>query len=834
MGVFDQAEKERKASGSVFDQAESERPKAKLPEPTFMQKVGKVISPRTGKILPPQFLNPPSDPEENRAWRKTGMDWFEDAFRLPMRTVAKLGGQDITDPESFILRPKYEKKKAAYEAAQPAFEAEYGKLPVDLNTSDVFSVLPYLKKSNPNATLADAMDFQRKMPQEPSKFMHESASDPTMYPIFKALGAGRQLVTGAKDLLVGGLAGMTGVKGAALRKASTDAGRKVLEDAAATGGGAGSRLSEHVNTMNLEMPEAPIVDNALGEFGFAEKAPIISELEKHKYQVIPGTELEGFQQAHNDKIDAMVSKFTGGVEQAPVAPVAPKVVKPVKVKPDPDNFLDPNTGLIDQAKVNARYHLEEKAYARRLKKEMKRLGPEDYAISSAGTWLRRKFGTKDGRGIRINGSYDDKKSWGLLDHNGQDNLTPEQMKSKMQGLYVSIDPRAPKLESETQRFNEEMGWGQTDADVVDYTGTGKKTAHDLEGIDPTYGADTDDMLGAFHNHPRGREARVRAMNARKEEVAQANLMAKGDRHPDDWVREQAVNQYRDDLASRAAKKAELARIEKAQADEAARFEEQYGTIPEPQPGRLLDPMMSAKGLREQGIRWTEGVDYTQPNASKFEQARKSGRAEIRKQLLEMGKDNPEFADAMAKMSEKLDIEDELLRLIGKTEGTSQETRAARLMNTLFSNERTNVPMQELFARMDKVYGTNFSEQARNLNYANQFDPITGKPGLLPVHTTGKATIGGILGTLFGGIFHQPEIGKYAGAAVGAMGSPLVATRAMQYGGAASDALGVLERGASRVAEKAAPIDILLRMIQEGRRPENEDTSGREALMRRMQ
>jgi hypothetical protein len=135
--------------------------------------------------------------------------------------------------------------------------------------------------------------------------------------------------------------------------------------------------------------------------------------------------------------------------------------------------------------------------------------------------------------------------------------------------------------------------------------------------------------------------------------------------------------------------------------------------------------------------------------------------------------------------------------------------------------------------MDEVYGTNFSEQARNLNYANQFDPITGKPGLLPVHTTGKATIGGILGTLFGGMFHQPEIGKYAGAAIGAMGSPLVATRAMQYGGAASDALGGLERGASRVAEKALPIDILLRMIQEGRRPENEDTSGRDALMRRM-
>ena len=361
-----------------------------------------------------------------------------------------------------------------------------------------------------------------------------------------------------------------------------------------------------------------------------------------------------------------------------------------------------------------------------------------------------------------------------------------------------------------------------------------KKAYDLEGIDPTYGANEDDLLGAFTNHPKGRELRVRAIKEAKEELAAVDLEAQGVLHPDKWLREMAHTQQAESIQAKAAKKIELARIEKAKADEAARFEEQYGTIPEPQPGRLLNPMMSARDLREQGIRWTEGVDYTQPVASKFEQARKAGREEIRKQQIEMGKDYPEVAEATAKMHEKLDIADEMKRLIGQTEGTSQETRAAKLMNTLFSNERVNVAKQKLFARMDEIYGTNFSEQARNLNYANQFDPITGKPGLLPVHTTGKATIGGILGTLFGGLFHQPEIGKYVGAAVGATGSPLVATRLMQAGNVASDVTGVVERGASRVAEKALPIDLLLRLMQEGRRPEDEDTSGREALMRRMQ
>lgn len=833
MGVFDEAVKER--TRSVFDEAVSERPKPApppAPEPTFMQKVGKVISPRTGKILPPQFFNPPFDPEENKAWRKTGIDWFNDAFRLPMRTISMLNGQDITDPESFLLRPKYEKKKAAYDVAEPAFVAKHGKLPVDLNTSDPFAVLSYLRKKNPNATVQEAIDFQKEIPQEPSKFMHETASDPTMYPIFKALGLGRMVATGGKDLLVEALHHLTGVKGAALRKGSTGLGRRELEDAAAMGGEAGSRLSEHVNTMNAEMPEAPIVDNALGEFGFGEKAPIISELEKHKYPVLSGTKLEPFQQTHNNKIDEMISNFTGEVEKAPIDPstIAPKAVKPVKVKPDPENMIDPNTGLIDRGKLNTRYVAEEKKYNKRLKAEMKK--PRDVPVYSAGEYMRKKFGTNDSRGIRINPK--DLREWGLLPGNGMPPLTPGQMKDKMEGLYVNIDPHAPRLGSVKDDFNSSMNWGHIDDGLGSGQAKDLKKAYDLEGIDPSYGANEDDLLGAFMNHPKGRELRVRAVKAAKAELAAGDLEAEGVLHPDKWLREMAHTQQAEYVQAKAAKKIELARIEKAKADEAARFEEQYGTIPEPQPGRLLDPMMSAKGMREQGIRWTEGVDYTQPNASKFEQARKSGRAEIRKQLLEMGKDNPEFADAMAKMSEKLDIEDEMKRLIGQTEGVSQETRAAKLMNTLFSNERTNIAKQKLFADMDRVYGTNFSEQALNLNYANQFDPITGKPGLLPVHTTGKATIGGIIGTLLGGLFKQPEIGKYAGAAVGSMGSPLIATRLMQAGNVASDVTGVVERGASRVAEKALPIDLLLRLMQEGWRPEDEATSSRAALMRRMQ
>ena len=430
------------------------------PKPTFMQKVGKVISPKTGKVWPPQFFNPPADPEENKAWRKTGMDWFEDAFRLPMRTLSKLRGQNITDPELFLLRPKYEKKKAAYDVAEPAFVAKHGKLPVDLNTSDPFAVLSYLRKKKPNATVQEAIDFQKEIPQEPSKFMHETASDPTMYPIFKALGLSRMAVTGGKDLLVEALHGLTGVKGAALRKGSTGLGRRELEDAAATGGEAGFRLSEQVNTMNKDMPEALIVDKGLGEFGFGEKAPIISELEKHKYPVLPGTNLERFQQTHNDKIDEMISNFTGEVEKAPIDPstIAPKAVKPVKVKPDPENMIDPNTGLIDRGKLNTRYVAEEKKYNKRLKAEMDK--PRAVPVHSAGEYMRKKFGTPDGRGVRINPK--DLGAWGLLDLNGMPTLTPGQMKNKMEGLYVNIDPRAPRLGSVKDDFNSSMNWGHID------------------------------------------------------------------------------------------------------------------------------------------------------------------------------------------------------------------------------------------------------------------------------------------------------------------------------------------------------------------------------------
>lgn len=99
--------------------------------------------------------------------------------------------------------------------------------------------------------------------------------------------------------------------------------------------------------------------------------------------------------------------------------------------------------------------------------------------------------------------------------------------------------------------------------------------------------------------------------------------------------------------------------------------------------------------------------------------------------------NPEYIKAMKTYSDKLEKLEEIKGYLGKNSST-RERRVEAFVDNLFGKNKTNA--QKVLNDLSEIVGADFVQDAKLAQLAQEFGP-TGKPGLLPTHTTGRSTLG---------------------------------------------------------------------------------------------
>jgi len=136
------------------------------------------------------------------------------------------------------------------------------------------------------------------------------------------------------------------------------------------------------------------------------------------------------------------------------------------------------------------------------------------------------------------------------------------------------------------------------------------------------------------------------------------------------------------------------------------------------------PAKDYKQLRE----WVDKeIDWNSDIGRGIAQALKGPRLHMKERLIEAA--GPEYRDIMEKWSEKLDLRDEMQDFLGKQSGTQQNLKAGSFIEQA-AKEGNLGPRRELLKKFDKAGGTNFLNEADNLNLAQEFGK-DGAPTWLP-------------------------------------------------------------------------------------------------------
>jgi hypothetical protein len=132
----------------------------------------------------------------------------------------------------------------------------------------------------------------------------------------------------------------------------------------------------------------------------------------------------------------------------------------------------------------------------------------------------------------------------------------------------------------------------------------------------------------------------------------------------------------------------------------------------------------------------EGLDRS--TAGMLNEVLKAGRTQLKDDLIEAG--GPQYKDAMARWSQKLQAREKLARLFGRDQFT-QEQRVEKTLDNIFNRNKSK--QQEVLKAYDDAFGREYSEQLRNAFFAKslgvtEFQP---KPSWVPTQYTGRSNLG---------------------------------------------------------------------------------------------
>lgn len=570
------------------------------------------------------------------------------------------------------------------------------------------------------------------------------------------------LKAGTKSGVLKMLSGMTGAKPEALVKGSTGMGRKVLANTMAGSQSAGERLSSFVINLTKDMPEAAIADEASKGMEYIDKAGVLSELEDLR-KPMRGSNLD-YPRNFNNELDNVKAQLGGKTEAelteravkpeiAPATPVTPMAAKKVNAELPP-GYISAGEYVMNSLRGKG-------------------------GIKKTGSTLSQDRNT-------LNIHPDDMGKFGLTipGTEGQ-TLSKAAMARELGGFRVNPTREASRMDALTHAFAEERyGVGK----IPEMRG---ETVYDLPDIDTEYGPHSDDMVAAFKDLGHGNAGRAKVKADFTERIRQQEM---GGTAQD---LEQAVGHEKAVQAGKAN----------------AKYGE-YGPPGEPPqvvPDRLLSPMWTSQDARGVMQDLVEGIDYNAPNAKAAIEIRKAARGIIRKHQMEnaINSGKPEYIDAIEKMHKKFDAAEEMKRLIGETEGVTQDQKAQNLVNSLYAKGQEYAPKQVSVKNFDQLAGTDFSTEAKDLSLAKQFKTESGKPGWAPVSEGGKRfverapIVGGAVGGLLGALKSHSLAGEGVGAGIGAVlgtglsatTSPILATRALQ----AAPIIENLLKGAAKAA-----------------------------------
>lgn len=168
--------------------------------------------------------------------------------------------------------------------------------------------------------------------------------------------------------------------------------------------------------------------------------------------------------------------------------------------------------------------------------------------------------------------------------------------------------------------------------------------------------------------------------------------------------------------------------------------------------------------------------FGKDSVSQLTGALKNVRHEMGQNLVNLAKStgNTQYVDLMNDYSSKLQLRDQILGMLGKSENV-QKRRGQGFIDTLFGQNKEE--RQQLISQLDQVFGNSkIYDNAQNARYAKELGVQAGKesPSIFSQHTTGKANLGStsvapILTAIAGGPLYN---------ALGAVGIPIAAIPAI--------------------------------------------------------